>query len=219
MQHATGMGSFARTIDPVQNDTPDGESALSFPVLVLNRNYQAINIITVRKALVMMVAGSVEAMDGDYQAYKMVDWLAQKPQNDDDIIGTPSRRVRAPRLVICTTFGKVLSLKVRFTRNNVFRRDNYVCQYCKRRFLSHQLNLDHVHPRSRGGEHTWSNVVTSCLPCNTRKRDRTPDEARMPLMKAPKKPAWPMGGEFLRARHRYPEWEPFIPRIGLSGRE
>ena len=70
----------------------------------------------------MMVAGSVEAMDGDYQAYKMVDWLAQKPQNDDDIIGTPNRRVRAPRLVICTTFGKVLSLKVRFTRNNVFRR-------------------------------------------------------------------------------------------------
>ena len=167
----------------------------------------------------MMVAGSVEAMDGDYQAYTMVDWLAQQPQNDDDIIGTPSRRVRAPRLVICTTFGKVLSLKVRFTRNNVFRRDNYVCQYCKRRFLSHQLNLDHVHPRSRGGEHTWSNVVTSCLPCNTRKRDRTPDEARMPLMKVPKKPAWPMGGEFLRARHRYPEWEPFIPRIGLSGRE
>ena len=217
MQHAIGMGSLARTIDAVQNDTPTGASALTCPVLVLNRNYQPINIITVRKALVMMVAGSVEALDGEYQAYKMVDWLAQRPENDDDVVGTPSRRVRAPRLVICTTFGKVLSLKVRFTRNNVFRRDNYVCQYCRRRFLSHQLNIDHVFPRSRGGEHRWENVVTSCLPCNTRKRDRTPDEASMPLLKEPKSPAWPMGGEFMKARRRYPEWEPFLPRIGIAG--
>ena len=217
MQHAIVMGSLARTIDAVQNDTPNGASALSCPVLVLNRNYQAINIITVRKALVMMVAGSVEALDGEYQSYKMVDWLAQRPQNDDDIIGTPSRRVRAPRLVICTTFGKILSLKVRFTRNNIFRRDNYVCQYCRRRYLSHQLNIDHVFPRSRGGEHQWENVVTSCLPCNTRKRDRTPDEACMPLLKEPKRTAWPMGGELMKVRRRYPEWEPFLPRIGISG--
>jgi len=217
MQHAIHMGSLARTIDTVQNDTPSGASALACPVLVLNRNYQPINIITVRKALVMMVAGSVEALDGEYRAYKMVDWLAQRPENDDDVIGTPSRRVRAPRLVICTTFGKVLSLKVRFTRNNVFRRDNYVCQYCRRRFLSHQLNIDHVFPRSRGGSHQWENVVTSCLPCNTRKRDRTPDEASMPLLKEPRRPAWPMGGEFMKARRRYPEWDPFLPRVGVSG--
>ena len=217
MQHAVAMGSLARTIDAVQNDTPTGASALACPVLVLNRNYQAINIITVRKALVMMVAGSVEALDGEYQSYKMVDWLAQRPQNDDDIIATPSRRVRAPRLVICTTFGKILSLKVRFTRNNIFRRDNYVCQYCRRRYLSHELNIDHVFPRSRGGEHQWENVVTSCLPCNTRKRDRTPDEACMPLLKEPKRPAWPMGGELMKARRRYPEWEPFLPRIGITG--
>lgn len=210
------MGSFARAIDDAQNDTQTRVSVLSSPVLVLNRNYQPINIVTVRKALVMMVAGSVEALDGQYQAYTMMDWLTQRPENDDEVVGTPNRRVRAPRLVVCTTFGKTLSLQVRFTRSNVFRRDNYVCQYCRRRFLSHELNLDHVYPRSRGGQHAWSNVVTSCMPCNTKKRDRTPDEANMPLMKSPKRPMWPMGGEFLKSRRRYPEWEPFLPRVGVT---
>ena len=213
------MGSLARTIDSVQNDTDNSVSPLTCPVLVLNRNFQPINIITVRKALVMMVAGSVEALDDEYQAHKLVDWLSREPQNDDEIVGTPNRRVLAPRLVICTTFGKTLSLKVRFSRSNIFRRDNYVCQYCRRRFLSHELNIDHVFPRSRGGQHCWENVVTSCMPCNTRKRDRTPDEAAMPLMKQPRRPAWPMGGEFLKARRRYPEWDPFLPRVGIIGRE
>ncbi len=219
MQHARHMPSLALNHDRASDGVPTRASALACPVLVLNRNFQPINIVTVRKALVMMVSGTVEALDREYQAYTMLDWLEQLPENDDDVVGTPTRRVRAPRLVICTTFGKPLSLKVKFTRSNIFRRDNYICQYCRRRYLSHELNIDHVFPRSRGGEHCWSNVVTSCLPCNTQKRDRTPDEAGMPLLKQPKSPMWPLGGELLKARRRYPEWEPFLPRVGVSSRD
>ena len=93
------MPSLALNHDRASDGVPTRASALACPVLVLNRNFQPINIVTVRKALVMMVSGTVEALDREYQAYTMLDWLEQLPENDDDVVGTPTRRVRAPRLV------------------------------------------------------------------------------------------------------------------------
>jgi 5-methylcytosine-specific restriction endonuclease McrA len=74
------------------------------------------------------------------------------------------------------------------SRRNVLARDDHQCQYCGRHFPAHLLSIDHVFPRSRGGETTWENVVCACLTCNMKKGGRTPHEAHMKLLQTPVRP-------------------------------
>lgn len=78
--------------------------------------------------------------------------------------------------------------RLKFNRDNVYARDLYICQYCEERFPSKLLTLDHVIPLSKGGTHTWENVVAACGPCNNKKGGRTPDQAGMPLARLPFRP-------------------------------
>jgi 5-methylcytosine-specific restriction endonuclease McrA len=80
--------------------------------------------------------------------------------------------------------------RVKLNRREVFARDGYTCQYCGTSPHRSQLNLDHVVPRSHGGKTCWENVVTSCIPCNARKANRTPEQARMTLRSRPQRPEW-----------------------------
>lgn len=77
---------------------------------------------------------------------------------------------------------------VPFTRANIYARDRYTCQYCRVEKEPEELTFDHVFPASKGGKRTWENIVTACIDCNREKDNRTPAEAGMTLMKAPKKP-------------------------------
>ena len=107
-------------------------------------------------------------------------------------------------------YSRLPSCEVRFNRRNIFVRDRSRCQYCGKVKPQRDLNLDHVMPQSRGGKSTWDNVVCACIRCNTKKGNRTPDEAGMRLIRAPKKPA---GHPLLRARWmgRFPEeWRTFL---------
>ena len=101
-----------------------------------------------------------------------------------------SRRIRVPRVIVLLAYDHLPKARVRFSRFNIYARDDNTCQYCGRRFRRAELNLDHVVPRSRGGSTTWENVVCSCIPCNLRKGGRTPEEARMRLLRAPTRPRW-----------------------------
>jgi 5-methylcytosine-specific restriction endonuclease McrA len=98
----------------------------------------------------------------------------------------------------------------RLTRLEIFKRDNYTCQYCGRE--SRHLTLDHVIPRYRNGQHTWENVVSACVPCNRRKAGRTPLEAGMRLIRQPSQPRG--NGLFYIPAH-YPnirsEWVKYLP--------
>ena len=103
-----------------------------------------------------------------------------------------SRRFRGrsayPRVIVLLFFDRLPKKEVKFTRHNVFERDKNTCQYCGTIFDRNDLNLDHVVPRDRGGTTTWENVVCSCIPCNTRKGNRLPQEAQMSLIRKPKRP-------------------------------
>lgn len=100
---------------------------------------------------------------------------------------------------------------VKFSRVNVLQRDMWKCQYCGKKFTSRELNYDHVKPRKQGGKTVWENIVSSCYPCNTRKADRTPEQAGMRLLSIPKKPrTLPLMGEEIDLDTSPDEWAFFL---------
>ena len=107
------------------------------------------------------------------------------------------------------------SVKVKLSRQNLFLRDNYICQYCGNRFPEKALTIDHVHPVSRGGKHEWTNLVASCGPCNNKKGNMTPQEAEMPLKSKPVQPKWLPSKEFSYKsfQKRPTSWEPYLSHL------
>jgi 5-methylcytosine-specific restriction endonuclease McrA len=101
---------------------------------------------------------------------------------------------------------------VRFCRENVYIRDNFTCQYCGKSHPNRQLTLDHVVPASLNGPKSWTNVVTACRNCNQKKANRTPQSAKMPLMKEPRMPNWLPSAEFELALGKVPNtWLQYFP--------
>ena len=178
-------------------------------VLVLNRVFQAVQITSVRRALTLLYKGQVRAVDSEYRTYDFDNWMDIPVQPDDHSVVTPSRNILIPHVVQLLVFDRMPRQEVKFSRGNIYLRDQNRCQYCGKKFSSSELSLDHVIPISRGGKSTWENVVCACLPCNVRKGNRTPEEAGMKLIRPPAKPkATPLG---LLAPHRiHPMWRNFL---------
>lgn len=166
-------------------------AALESPVLVLNRNWAVVNVTTVSRALTLLFNGGAKVVDvKDYQAFDWEDWSKISPAEGDRYIQSTSIRLRVPEVVVLTEYGGMPETAVNFSRRNIFKRDHYTCQYCGVQPGTEDLTLDHVLPKSRGGETNWTNTVLACLKCNKRKADRTPEEAKMHLRHQPVKPNW-----------------------------
>jgi 5-methylcytosine-specific restriction endonuclease McrA len=105
----------------------------------------------------------------------------------DRVVHSPSHEIRLPSVLALKEYVPS-ARKPAFTRFNVFLRDNWHCQYCMNIFKTHELTFDHVIPRSRGGRTTWSNIVTACRPCNTRKGSKMPHECHMYPHHTPQEP-------------------------------
>src|SRR4030095_5617765 len=166
-------------------------SYLVHQVLVLNRLWQAVNVCSVRRALTLLFQGHaqvvLDAGDGSFQTYSFPEWRDfSETEPHAESIHTVSFKIRVPRVVLLLVFDELPAKEVKFTRHNIFEREKNTCQYCGRAFERKDLNLDHVTPRDRGGPTTWENIVCSCIPCNTRKGNRTPQEAGMDLSAKPK---------------------------------
>ena len=105
-------------------------------------------------------------------------------------------------------------LRVRFCRENIYLRDDHTCQYCGGLFDRRELTLDHVLPSSKGGPKSWLNVVTSCRPCNQKKGNRTPQQARMPLLKPPNEPLWLPPKELQLSSPAPQVWAEYLLMVG-----
>jgi 5-methylcytosine-specific restriction endonuclease McrA len=188
---------------------------LNSNVLVLNRLYQPVHVTTARRAFTLLAAGAARAMDRQFQLFDYPSWAALGAEHGDDVVRTPSRVLKVPRIIVLQAFDRIPRGRIRFSRYNIYARDNNTCQYCNRHFDRTSLNLDHVVPRSKGGRTTWENVVCSCIPCNLRKGCRTPEEAGMKVVKTPARPRWsPL---FRLPRHvRFDEWKPFLDPVDAS---
>lgn len=180
-------------------------------VLVLNRLYQAVQVTGVRRAFRLFYTGRARAITSDFSSFDFADWCDLPPSMGAPLIRTPTYIIEIPSVIQLLEYAKVPNQGIRFNRRNLFIRDRSRCQYCGVYRSQRELNLDHVVPTSRGGRSTWENVVVACLPCNTRKGNRTPAEAHMKLIRPPKRP---IAHPLLRSRwigHRLPDsWKTFL---------
>lgn len=172
-------------------------SALSCSVLVLNRLYMAVHVVNVRRAIGLLcreLAEVIHLEGGQFAPYSFELWRemselrAETKQPEDDWIRSVNFEIQVPRVIRLLMFDRLPKQKLHLNRRNVLARDGHLCQYCGRHFPTHLLSIDHVVPRSRGGETTWENVVCACLACNVKKGGHTPHEARMKLTKTPVRP-------------------------------
>ncbi|QDV36511.1 HNH endonuclease [Tautonia plasticadhaerens] len=184
-------------------------AVLDRPTLVLNRNWQPVNVASVSRALVMLWNESARVVDpDDFRLYDWADWARLKPRDDEPFIQAVTFRMRVPEVVTLTHYDRFRESTVTFSRRNIFKRDHSTCQYCGDRPGSSELTIDHVLPRAQGGVSTWENCVLACVGCNSRKANRTPEQAHMRLRKKPVRPEWkPM---YAYSTMRIESWSRFI---------
>lgn len=188
---------------------------LSSGVLVLNRSYLPVHITTVKRALSLLYQGIAKAVNEQYELFNFDDWRELRPRQGEDFVGLVNDMIRVPRVIILLSYDRIPKRHIRFSRINIFLRDNNTCQYCGQKLPRRELNIDHVTPRSRGGTSIWENVVCSCHECNRRKGGRSPDEANMRLIKRPSRPRWTPNLSF-KDGNQYKEWLPFLNFIDVS---
>lgn len=193
------------------------EAVLSEPVLVLNRLWQAVNVIAAKRAFSLLISGNAQVVHNeseDFRVYDAMDWIdfsKYNPSlNQDEMVHTVRQSIRVPKIILLSVFDKVPTKELKLTRKNVFERDKQRCQYCGKRFETEDLNLDHVIPRSHGGKTTWENIVCSCIKCNSRKANRLPHEASMHLIRKPARPAWRPVISLAMRGPKQEEWKQFI---------
>ncbi|HEY8074320.1 MAG TPA: HNH endonuclease [Labilithrix sp.] len=184
---------------------------LSKPVLVLNRVFQPVQLTTVKRAFVLLYGEAAVAIDEQGEEYGFEEWRVLPVRQDDDVLPIVGGGLRVPRVVHLRRYDRTPRVTVRLTRRNLMFRDAHQCQYCGKQPPLRELNIDHVLPRSRGGDDTWENLVTACRVCNLRKGWRTPEEANMHLARRPFRPKWSMTAQILLgSATKYREWEPFL---------
>ena len=163
-------------------------------VLILNASYEPLHVCSVKRAVILLMHD-----------------IAERLEDSDKILRSPSQIFIVPSIIRLKKYVKrPHHQRVAFNRKNVFRRDDNTCQYCGLR--SGDLTLDHVHPRSRGGDTSWENVVACCRKCNAKKRDRTPEEAKMHLRRKPYAPKFMFSSAFGVMPQIDPIWEKYLPK-------
>ncbi|MBW1973662.1 MAG: HNH endonuclease, partial [Deltaproteobacteria bacterium] len=138
-----------------------------------NATYEPLKIVSWKKAITLVILKKVEVVE-EY----------------DKEIHTVSFSIKIPSIIRLFRFIKRKENEVKFCRQNIYARDKNQCQYCGKTFETKDLTYDHVIPKSRGGRTEWTNIVTCCIDCNRKKGGKTPEEAGLKLIRAPKKPKW-----------------------------
>jgi 5-methylcytosine-specific restriction endonuclease McrA len=200
--------------------TPSLTPALEASVLVLNKMFMAVHVISVRRAFCLLckeLAEVVSLEDGQFATYDFETWRelseyrrANFRPEEDDWVRTVNAEIQVPRVIRLLAYDKLPKQTVKFNRRNIFARDHNQCQYCGKKFPTSELSLDHIVPRSQGGGSTWENIVCACVKCNVRKGGRTPKQAHMGLIRKPEKPKRSPVLNLKLTQKKYQSWQAFL---------
>ena len=192
-------------------------TAPKYRVLVLNRLWQPVNIVGVERAFSLLLQDHAQVIYTGDENFRLMDssaWLElsqeASPEVNEPCIQTVRLRIRMPKVLLLRSYDKLPTQEIKFTRNNLFERDDYRCQYCGNHFDAVHLNMDPVIPRDIGGRTSWENIVTSCIKCNSRKANRLPHQANMHLIRKPERPKWRPFVSSLIGQSYDSDWDHFI---------
>jgi len=199
---------------------PSHYPALEASVLVLNKMFMAVHVISVRRAFCLLCKelAEVVSLEGDrFTTYDFTSWRELSTyreqffgDEDDDWVRTVNSEIRVPRVIRLFSYDKLPKQTVKFNRRNIFARDHSLCQYCGKKFPTAELSLDHVVPRSQGGLNTWENIVCACVSYNARTGGRTPKQAHMGLIRKPEKPKRSPVLNLKLTQKKYQSWQAFL---------
>lgn len=200
-----------------------GSEGLNAKVLVLNRLYVALRVVSARRAFCLLVNGIAEVIhvesgaDGNqYVNYDFASWAEvaalqrQYERERHDWVRTVRYEIAVPRIIRLLGYDRLPEQTVKLNRRNLFARDRNVCQYCGHAYPTSDLSIDHVKPRAQGGGETWDNLVCACIRCNARKGGRTPDQAHMTLVRKPEKPKRNPLITLRLGNEKYASWKAFL---------
>jgi 5-methylcytosine-specific restriction endonuclease McrA len=203
----------------------NGVAALSHNVLVLNKHYQAIRVINVKRAFSLLCRELAEVIHiendaatgkSQWQNLNFSDWQelsvlkAEFEPDEFDWIHTVRFQIAVPRIIRLLGYDKLPRQDVKFNRRNIYARDSSRCQYCGKKYPTTELSLDHVKPKSQGGRSTRDNIVCCCIKCNVKKGGRTPEQAHMHLIAKPHKPKRSPVISIRLTDERYWSWKQFL---------
>lgn len=191
---------------------------LQRPVLVLNKSWIAVAVVSVQKAIYLLnkkeddgqPKARVVEISPDNNGASLYDWadwadwsqmVFDELKQEDPKIRTVRQDYKVPEIIVLTRHNKMPQQRVNFSRRTIHRRDGFRCQYCNKK--TEELTIDHIIPRSQGGPTTWENCVCCCVECNSKKANRTPEEANMVLLSVPVKPKFTLPA----AKYRIKSWE------------
>lgn len=165
-------------------------------VLLLNATFEPLHVLNWKRVLGLLSAGKVEVVE-----------------ESDREIRSVSVVFRIPSVVRLLRYVQFRQTMPKLSRATVYARDDFTCAYCGCEHEARALSLDHVVPKSQGGKTTWENVVTSCVPCNTKKANRTPARARMKLLRQPTRPDRLNSLVLTFGQQLPPTWKNYVPYI------
>jgi 5-methylcytosine-specific restriction endonuclease McrA len=189
-------------------------------VLVLNRNWQAINVRTPQEAFCMMatnVATGLDITKGDGARAEGLcpvtweDWIQLPIREQDESVHTVRGQIRVPTVIVAVNYAKVPKKRPKLCARTIRERDGNRCQYTGRLLRPDEGSLDHVVPRSRGGKDIWENLVWSAKEVNQKKADRLPHEAGLKLLSVPRAPKERLVSALIRNAHEVEDWKLFLP--------
>lgn len=195
------------------------QSALNCNVLVLNKYYMPLRIISVKRAFCMLCRELVEVISyeqGRYYNYDFESWLdisklkRSFEPHEHDWISTVNFHIAVPRIIRLLFYDRLPRTDVKFNRRNIFARDANRCQYCGKKFPTSELSLDHIIPKRMGGKANWANLVCACTDCNAKKGGRTPKQAGITLVRQPTKPKRNPTVHLHLSSERYHSWKQFL---------
>lgn len=159
-------------------------------VLLLNSNWYALGVIGIPKAIGLLYSqysdGEPKARiitpppKGQYEIWEWKDWSMIRPEEGEKGLVSSSLIYKIPEVIILSKYGSFPERRVKFCRKSIWKRDNFTCQYCGKKPKEDECTIDHVVPKSLGGETSWTNCVLACYRCNSQKANRTPENAKKP---------------------------------------
>lgn len=194
-------------------------SGLDAKVLVLNKAYAAVRVVSAKRAFTMLakeLAEIIHVEDGRYVNYDFSSWAelaayqAQFERERHDWIHCVRFDIAVPRIIRLLGYDRLPAQGVKLNRRNLFARDRNVCQYCGKHFSTADLSLDHVKPKAQGGGESWENLVCACIWCNAKKGGRTPEQAGMKLQRKPVKPKRNPLISLRLGSEKYQSWKTFL---------